>query len=398
MVVEKGAVVTERRFTTILLLGSFPPQAQGIPGYCGALAEALATHGRVSALGFKAMYPGFLFPGVKSAMDPTSPAPEVRNLTVNHPLAWHNPFAWLWHALATPADIVHVQWWSLPLFPVCLTFALAAKLRGLPLVITVHNVLPHEPSPWFLRASRMLYHLADHLVVHSDVNRAQLLQRFSIARERVSCVPIGIDQRHNQAVEKEHARVSLAIPLEIPTLLFFGTIRPYKGLDVLLRALALVRRNYPDLQLVIAGKPWESWGRYEAIIESERLEEHVITRLDYIPESEVSLLYAAADLVVLPYTHFDAQSAVGAQTLSHGRPMIVTECGGLPALVNGEKRWIALPDDPSSLAVKIDDFLKDPTGASADFAAITRRVSEDMSWETSAEAHWDVYSSLKSGH
>jgi glycosyltransferase involved in cell wall biosynthesis len=384
---------SQRKFS-VLLLGSFPPQAQGIPGYCGALAQALAAHGPVRALGFKAMYPAFLFPGVKTAMDPTSSAPRAPNLDLRHSLAWYNPLGWLWNALDTPAEIVHIQWWSLPLFPDCLTFALAAKLRGVPVVITVHNVLPHESSPWFLRASRVLYRLADHLIVHSEVNRAQLLEHFHCDADRVSCIPMGIDAPIATALDKESARAQLGIPTSRPTFLFFGTVRPYKGLDILLRAIAEVRKHYPEVLLVIAGKPWEPWARYQAIIDDLGLAEQVIARLDYIPESEVPIYYAAADLVVLPYRHFDAQSAVGAQVLGHGRPMIVTECGGLPALVNHDARWIAAPDDAVALAEKIGGFLAEPKRATAAFTEIAEQAGEAMSWKASAEAHWAIYERL----
>ncbi|MBL7649756.1 MAG: glycosyltransferase family 4 protein [Candidatus Hydrogenedentes bacterium] len=383
--------MTESRSPVILLLGSFPPQAQGIPGYCGALARALAARGAVQAVGFKAMYPAFLFPGVKRAMDPTSSAPQAPGLTVRHSLAWYNPIGWLWNALTTPADIVHIQWWSLPLFPVCLAFALAARLRRLPVVVTVHNVLPHEPSPWFLRASRMLYRFADQLIVHSETNRTQLLEHFLLPADRVAAVPMGVDATIATPMEPRLAREQLGLDQDRPTLLFFGTIRPYKGLHVLLYALAIIRRRYPDIQLVVAGAPWEPWENYQIIMRAEGIEANVHTRLGHIPESEVPLWFAAADLVVLPYTHFDAQSAVGAQVLGHGRPLMVTACGGLPALVHGEKRWIAQPDDPVSLAVKLGDFLEDREGAEADFAAIARRVGEGMSHEAAAGAHWTIY-------
>jgi glycosyltransferase involved in cell wall biosynthesis len=383
-----------QRNLPILLLGSFPPQAQGIPGYCGALAQALAAHGPVRAIGFKAMYPAFLFPGVKTTMDPTSPAPHAPNLDLCHNLAWYNPLGWLWSAFSTPAQIVHIQWWSLPLFPVCLIFTLAAKLRRVPVVITVHNVLPHEPSPWFLRASRVLYRRADHLIVHSEVNRAQLLEHFHCYADRVSCVPMGIDAPIATALDKESARAQLGIPTSRPTILFFGTVRPYKGLDVLLRATAEVRKHHPGVLLVIAGKPWEPWARYQAIIDDLGLAEQVIARLDYIPESEMPIFYAAADLVVLPYRHFDAQSAVGVQVLGQGRPMIVTDCGGLPALVNHEARWIAPPDDAVALAEKIAGFLREPIGATASFAEIARQAGECMSWKASAEAQWAIYRRL----
>lgn len=380
---------------TILLLGSFPPQAQGIPAYCGALAQALAAHGAIHALGFKAMYPRFLFPGVKMATDPTSRAYQAPGLVVRNVLAWYSPLGWLWHAFTTSADIVHIQWWSLPLFPVCLTFALAAKLRYKPLVITIHNVLPHESSPWFIRASRVLYCLADHLVVHSDVNREQLLHHFHLNESDVTSIPIGVNVAAEHGIDRERARTLLGIPISRPTLLFFGTIRPYKGLDVLLRALERVRKRNPDAQLVIAGKLWEPWTHYQAIIEADGLADHVITRLDYIPEAEVSLYYAAADLVVLPYIHFDAQSAVGAQVLGHGRPMIVTDCGGLPALVQHDPRWIVPPDDSVALSEKVGDFFGAPEVAAAAFDEVLRHAGKNMSWEVSALAHWDVYKSLK---
>ena len=82
----------------VLMIGAFPPQAQGIPGYCGALAVAIGRRATIRALGFRAMYPPWLFPGVKAANDPTSAAPEAPGLTVTHALAWYNPLGWLWHA------------------------------------------------------------------------------------------------------------------------------------------------------------------------------------------------------------------------------------------------------------------------------------------------------------
>jgi len=378
---------------TILLLGAFPPQAQGIPGYCGALAVALASHGRVRAVGFKAMYPRWLFPGVKTAMDPTSVLPATENLTMRHALTWYNPLGWLWHAVRTPADIVHIQWWSLPLFPVCFTFAVIARLRRKPVVVTVHNVQPHEASRGFAWASGILYRMADHLLVHSTVNRDQLAAQYPAAAGRITCVPMGIAAA-GLPVGSAEARRRIGVPEGRPTLLFFGTIRPYKGLDILLRALKAVRKSHPEVQLVIAGMPWEPWARYEAIIEKESLGDHVHLALRHIPESEVGDYFAAADCVVLPYTHFDAQSAAGAQALSHGKPLIVTRTGGLPDLVAGDARWIAAPEDALALAEKIEAFFSNPEDATKAFEKIIAAAQGDRSWETIAAAHWKVYDGL----
>lgn len=380
----------ERRLLTILLLGAFPPQAQGIPGYCAALAKALATQGPVCAIGFKAMYPAALFPGVKLAMDPTSRAPEAPNLSVRHPLTWYNPFGWLWHAFTTPADIVHIQSWSLPLYPVCLTFALVARARRRPIVVTAHNILPHEPSPWFLRASGWLYRLADRVLVHSEANRAQFEERFAHTGARIEVVPMARESAPALANATE-ARQRLGIAKDRPVLLFFGTIRPYKGLDTLLEALALARRHHPDLLLVIAGKPWEPCADR---IASLGLADNLHLRLDYIPEAEVPDYFAAADLVVLPYAHFDAQSAVGAQTLSHGRPIIVSDTGGLPELVGGRAAWVTPPRNAEALAQRIAWFFDDIPGNTSAFRS---GGGAGGGPEEVAEAHWKIYREIISG-
>jgi len=375
---------------TILLLGAFPPQAQGIPGYCAALARALATEGEVRALGFKAMYPAALFPGVKTAMDPTSPAPEAPGLTVRHVLAWYNPVGWLWHAFTDRAEIIHIQWWSLPLFPVCLTFALAARARRIPVVVTAHNVLPHEPSPWFLRASAWLYRLADAVLVHSESNRAQFETCFAHTGAKVEVVPMAREIAPIVADSAE-ARRRLGIESARKVVLFFGTIRPYKGLDTLLEAVGIARVQHPELLLIIAGKPWESWAPYAERITSLGLVGNVLLRLDYIPELEVPDFFAAADLVALPYTHFDAQSAVGAQVLGHGTPMIVSDTGGLPELVGRREEWVVPPRNAEVLAERIAWFFGDAPGHAASFRESGGAAGGP---EAVAEAHWEIYCGL----
>lgn len=378
---------------TILLIGAFPPQAQGIPGYCAALAKALSRQGEVRALGFKAMYPAALFPGVKRAMDPTSRAPEAPGLSVHHSLTWYNPLGWLWHAFTTRADILHLQWWSLPLFPVCLTFALIARARRLPVVVTAHNILPHEPSPWFLRASGWLYRFADRVLVHSAANREQFEVHFAHTGTKVEVVPMARDAAPTLADSIE-ARARLGIAQDRPVLLFFGTIRPYKGLDTLLKAVAIARHQHPELLLVIAGKPWESWTPYAGQIAVSGLAENVLLRLDYIPEAEVPDYFAAADLVVLPYAHFDAQSAVGAQTLSHGKPMLVSDTGGLPELVGHRAEWVVPPRDGAALAERIRRFFDDVPGNTSAFRSSWGEAGDP---DAVAEAHWKIYHALISG-
>lgn len=337
------------------------------------------------------MYPRWLFPGEREAMDPTCEIPASSALDVRHVLAWYNPVAWFWNAWRWPVDIIHVQWWSLPLLPVCLVFAVMARWRRIPLVVTAHNVLPHERSPWFLRASRLLYGQASHIIVHSETNLEQLLHTFDLDPDRVSHVAMGIDQAEGSLTRGHGATRVRNGQHDRPTLLFFGIIRPYKGLDVLLHALATVRVSHPTVRLIVAGKPWGRWEPYGEIITSLGLEGHVDVDLRYIPECEVAGYFGRADLAVLPYTHFDAQSAVGVQALGFGTPLLVTDTGGLPELVRNDRRWCVTPRDPVALAEAITRFFDDPDGATAEFTATLDETLCSMSWEKSAAAHLAIY-------
>jgi glycosyltransferase involved in cell wall biosynthesis len=193
---------------------------------------------------------------------------------------------------------------------------------------------------------------------------------------------------------QEAAREALGVAPGDPLLLFFGTIRPYKGLHTLLAALATVRGAHPEVRLIVAGQPWEPWEQYAAQIASLGLTDNVLPRLGFVPEAEVPSLFAAADLVVLPYTHFDAQSAVGAQALGFGRPLLVTRTGGLPDLVDDDPAWCVAPDDAPALAMALLRFLEDPEENQAAFQRIRARCVARMSWPESAQHHVAQYARL----
>lgn len=368
------------------MVGSFPPQTQGISGYCGALATALAARTRVVALGFHAMYPTWLFPGVAQGMDATGTLPKAAGLTVRHALAWYQPFGWVFEAIRMRSAVLHIQWWSLALSPVCLLFALIARLRDVPVVVTAHNVRPHEPSRPFRWISHLIYGLAHHILVHSDANLRQLQGDYGIASDRCSHVPMGIADTVSILPDREEACEALGLAPERPVVLFFGIIRPYKGVVYLLEALDIVRRTVPDVMLVVAGKPWgDGWAPCQALIAERELDEHVHCTLDYVPEAEVPHYFAAARLVVLPYTHFDAQSAVGVQALGFGRPLLVTETGGLPELVDHDPRFCVPPEDSEALAQAMVALLGAVDGgADVEFGRA-------HSWEESARRHLEIY-------
>jgi glycosyltransferase involved in cell wall biosynthesis len=375
------------------MLGSFPPQAQGIQEYCRGLVESLCAHCALQAIGFRSMYPARIFPGVKTNFDPSKPPMQGAGLRVEHPLAWFAPWGWLLTALRVRADLFHLQWWSLPLFPVAATFVLVMRLRRIPVVITVHNVLPHERSRGFVGAGRWLCRRAEQVLVHSAINRAQLIEHYGLPADRVTEIPMGTPPV-GVLPNRTDACGRLGLSPDRRYVLAFGVIRPYKGVADLIEALAQVADQFPSLDLIVAGKPWIDWAPYAARIEALGLTRRVHTYLDYIPESEVADFFAASDLVALPYTHFDAQSAVGAQALPHGRPLLVSSAGALPNWVDGERDWIVPPSSPDALAERLAAVFTDPEAARRAFLPIAGRVLARSSWEAAAASHAAIYGTV----
>jgi glycosyltransferase involved in cell wall biosynthesis len=373
------------------MLGAFPPQAQGIPDYCREIALALATRVPVHAIGFRAMYPAWLFPGVKQTMDATKAVMAAPNLRVEHRLRWWNPPGWAWRALRAPCDVFHLQWWSLPLFPIAFVFLLLMRLRRKKIVVTVHNVLPHEGGTAYTFASRMLCRMAHRVIVHSEANREQIIRHYRLPPDRVARIPIGSYMGGAPKIAPVEARRALGLPEGKIYLLNFGTIRPYKGLDDLLDAFARIAPQFPAAHLVIAGKPWIPWGPFAAQIRGAAIEDRVHPFLDYVPEDRIPLFFGAADLVVLPYTHFDAQSGVGAVALPYAKPMIVTSVGSLPEWVDHHPEWIVPPEDPATLAQRIAAFLERPAEATAAYQRIAANVQKNCSWESIADRHLELY-------
>lgn len=379
-----------RRATKVTLIGSLPPH-RGISPYVQGLATALAGRDDVSleVLSFASLYPRWLYPGGDPKATGAA-ACDVPGARVRRSLRWWNPAGWLLDALTMRGEVVHAQWWSFPLAPVFLVLLAGARLRRRRVVITVHNVEPHEGG-WLRRlANRAVLPLAHHIVVHTEANRAALLAR-GIGRDRVSVLPMGIAPptvREDVAA----ARTLIGLPADAPVVLFAGNIRAYKGLDDLIRAFPLVLEQVPGARLVIAGQPWGDPSAIERSLRTEAIGDVVVARLAYLSDREMSLMLGAADVVVYPYTHFDAQSAAAVDALRHGRAIVVTDVGGLPELVD-DPAAIVPPRDHARLADAIVAVLSDQE-LRARLEAGARRRTAELSWESVAARTADLYRTL----
>jgi glycosyltransferase involved in cell wall biosynthesis len=378
-----------KKALTIAVLGSLPP-LRALSSYCLEFSRAMAELVEIDFISFKKIYPAFLYPGGGLKDDPTLPVLNHDRVAVKCRLTWYNPATWLREGFFSKAALLHAQWWSLPLFPIFWFICIGFKLRGKPVVFTVHNVLSHEKSSLFGAFSKLLFKLGDHFIVHSGKNRMQMIQQYNIPEEHITIIPHGpLDFHTLTKVNRETARRKMKIHPEEKVILLFGAIRPYKGIDTAISAFDQVLKEIPEARLLIAGKLWEKWNFYAELIENRNLKKYIHTFLHYIPSEMVANFFNAADLVILPYDHFNSQSGVGSIAVSFRKPMIVTNTGGLPDLVENP-RSIVPPKDPDALARGIISSLNTP-GRLKEMETEAEIVAKRIAWPALAKRTLAIY-------
>jgi glycosyltransferase involved in cell wall biosynthesis len=278
---------------------------------------------------------------------------------------------------ARAADVVHFQW--LPVQP------LDVRLlpRDRPLVITAHDVLPREPRPGQLRAQRRLYERADAVVVHSHHGRERLVVDLEVPSERVHVIPHGAFDYLTELPGE------LPLPDELrevegPVVLFFGLLRPYKGVDVLLEAW----RGIGGAELWVVGMPRVPLSALRA-----RATPSVRFFPGFVPEAQVPAWFRRADLVVLPYREID-QSGVLFTALAFGKPLLLSSVGGFPEVAETGAAELVVPGDPRALHIALRRLLDDPGRRDALGAAAREAAATTYSWDEVAARHLELYERL----
>jgi glycosyltransferase involved in cell wall biosynthesis len=249
--------------------------------------------------------------------------------------------------------------------------------RERPVVLTAHNVLPHEGEA-DAEERRRLYGAFDRIVVHTRGGVEQL-EAFGVPPERVVRIPHGTFAAPPAAsIEAPRGR----------TLLFFGLIRRYKGLDVLVRALPEI----PDARLVVAGDPLDSVEPVRRLARELGVAERIDWRLGYLPAEEVETLMREATIAVFPYRSGESASGALATALGHGRPAVVTEILGETVNEYGAG-LVVPPDDPVALGEACTRLLTDKAALTQAFHG-TEWARAALSWAAIAEAHERLYADL----
>jgi glycosyltransferase involved in cell wall biosynthesis len=337
------------------MIGTLPPNV-GISDSCVEQLKHLSAQISVEFLDFSSLYPRWLHPG--QVIEPGGMAEDLPdNVDVRRILSWKNPISWVWAGFTIKSKVVHVHWWTYFLAPTLLTITLISRLRRKKVIGQVHNVVGHESNVIDRLVCRLFYFCCDVIVVHSDANKKKMVDTFGLEKSRIETIPLGVPATLVSPVLKSSARKELGWPEDRRYILAFGNIRRYKGLDILLAAMSRVITSYPNICLVIAGKPWGSFDNYNRLINKFDLENKVLRILRFLESKEIPNIFSAVDLLVLPYKNFDAQSGPGRIALGYDLPMIVTKVGGLPDLVSDQPEFICEPSNVSQLSDRILQFL-----------------------------------------
>jgi glycosyltransferase involved in cell wall biosynthesis len=272
-----------------------------------------------------------------------------------YPLDW---VLLLGRIAARRPDIVHVQWAVQPTLDLAIWQAL--RRLGVPLVYTVHNLVPHNARRDDAARYARLYQAADALIVHSERSAASLREEWGVPAERIAVVPHGPLLDTWSPVERAAARRRLGLPADAKLVLFAGLIERYKGLGDLIDAFAILAARQPAAHLVVAGKPNEPFESYRRQIQQHGLTRCSTLDLRFLPESDLAAYLGAADVVVLPYRAVTSSGVLMAARRFRCA-VVVTDVGDLSDLiVDGESGLLVPPGDTEGLARAVERLVCDP--------------------------------------
>lgn len=350
------------------------------PPYDRALCAALARAGAEVELVTSRFAYGEVPPAegyrVREAFYRHAPGAPGSRIRLAAKLAEHVPDMLRYRRAARTADVAHFQWVTLP--------QLDAHLlpRGVPLVLTAHDVLPREPRPGQRRAQRRLYERVDAVVVHSEHGRTRLVEELGVESGKVHVIPHGAFAH----LARQPAR---PLPPELggatgPVVLFFGLLRPYKGMDVLLQAW----RGVEGAELWIVGRPRMDVAALRA---SAPPSVRFVPR--FVDDSELAAVFRRADLVVLPYREID-QSGVLFTALAFGTPLLLSAVGGFAEVGAAGAAELVAPGEAEALHAAIVALLADP-GRRAELAAGAARLAAGPnSWDAVGRRTLALYRDL----
>ena len=357
----------------VAILSCFYPYRGGIAQFNASFHSELGKTCTVKAFNFSRQYPDFLFPGKTQYVSAQDEAVPVESEAL---LDTVNPFTWFKTARRIrewDPDVLVMRYW-MPFFAPCLGFVARRMKPGCKVIGILDNVIPHERHFWDTPLTKYFLKALDGgITLCKEVGEDLARLRPSVIR---TVLPHPVYTHFGGALPHDEACRALGLDPGLRTLLFFGLIREYKGLDILLEAF----RTLPDgYQLLVAGEPYGSFDRYQKIIDSLPDPSRVHLFPEYVPDSKVGLYFSASDVVVLPYRSA-TQSGVSSAAYHFGVPMIVTDVGGLKEAISERGTGIVVPaPEPGLIAQAISEYFSDPA-LREKFSAGIEAEKERLGW------------------
>ena len=371
----------------VVIIGPAYPLRGGLATYNERLARAFREAGdEVRIVTFSLQYPDFLFPG--QTQFSTEPGPDDLHIEVS--LNSVNPLSWLavGHRLRRERpDMVIFRFWLPFMGPALGTVARLAVRNGHTRVVAItDNVIPHEKRPGDGPLTRYFLSACDGFVTMSRSVLSDL-EQLGFGRKPALYRPHPLYDNFGPMKPKAEALAALQLPATTGYLLFFGFIRAYKGLDIMLEALADKRLAELPIKLIIAGEFYEDAAPYEALIRRYQLEHRIVRATDFIPNERVVDYFCAADLIVQPYKNA-TQSGVSQIAYHFERPMLVTDVGGLAELIPNGVVGYVVPPTPAAIADAVVDFYAQHREKT--FEAGVREQKKQFSWPVMVAALKEV--------
>lgn len=351
------------------IVGPVYPFRAGI-AYCTTrLAEELGA----DVVSFKRQFPKRFYPGGDD-IDPTLPRTEAAFV-----LDILNPLTWIRAARRLRAyDAVIFVWW-IWVWAIPYRLMMMMLPRRTKVILQCHNIGDKEPAWWKRWLTNRVLKRGDALVVHAATEAEDAWRRSRGRRVVRTFLPV--HELGGTAPGREEAKEVLGLS-GCRVALFFGHVRPFKGLDIALRAWPLVKS---DVTLLVAGEAW--WGKEEEYRrQAEACLHRVRFEFRFVPDAEIATYFVAADVVLAPY-RIEAQSGVALTAFHFARPVIATRVGGLPEIIDGQNGILITPEDPAALAAVVDEF----------FTARDRVAMERAAAATARKYCWPEYAKVFEG-
>jgi len=343
----------------IAVIGPTYPYKGGISHFTTILVKTLRKKSTVNFISWKRQYPAFLYPvGLKDTQSKNPITTDAKFL-----LDFFNPFSWVKTAMDIKnnhADILIITWVSPIQAPIYFLIGKIIKLSTSTRIIFIcHNILPHESTALDKLFTKIAFSQSDIFIVHAAEDKEKL-RKILEKNKKIITGFHPIYDVFNSGKNIDIKKIKHTLHLKERVLLFFGYIRPYKGLLYLIQALPEVLKSLPKTTLLVAGEFWSKDKQlYLNTIKNLRLENNIVMVNKYIPNEEVAHYFAVADVVVLPYISA-TQSGITQIAIAFNKPIISTEVGGLKDISQTDHRLTIKPKNPHDIAQKIIKFYRNP--------------------------------------